>query len=51
MDNTVTQDDDDGGKIMLLSNNLFCASRKYPYPPLFLEILLGSGETLYVFVI
>ena len=30
MDNTITQDDDDGGEIMFISNYLLC--RKYPYP-------------------
>lgn len=32
MDNTITQDDDDGGEIMFISNYLLCTSRKYPYP-------------------
>lgn len=32
MDNTITQDDDDGGEIMFISNYLLWTSRKYPYP-------------------
>ena len=43
MDNTVTQDDDDGGEIMLLCNNLLCAPRKYLYPPLVFGNSNGEG--------
>ena len=32
MDNTITQDDDDGGEIMFICTYLLCTSRKYPYP-------------------